>query len=140
MSTLFLKGIEQAFKGGIDVTTDDFKLAFMSVAYTPNSVTHEFWSDISANLASGTSLRALTSVAFTIDTANNRVKFTADGVSESSVTTSTDKFVVFKDTGTPATSVLIASANITQGTLEPINGDLDLSFSANGIFAIKAAS
>jgi len=140
MSTLFLKGIEQAFKGGIDVTTDDFKLAFMSVAYTPDSVADEFWSDISANLASGTTLRTLASVAFTIDGANNRVKFTANGVSESSVTTSTDKFVIFKDTGTPATSVLIVAADITEGTLSPISGDLDLSFSADGIFAIKAVA
>jgi hypothetical protein len=138
MATLYLKGIEQAWKGNIVVGTDDFKLAFMSTAYTPNSVTHQYWADISASIASGTTLRTLTNVAWTIDTANNRVKFTADGVSESSVTTTTDKFVVFKDTGNSATSVLIGCFDITEGTLSPIAGTLTLNFSADGIFAIKA--
>jgi hypothetical protein len=138
MATLYLKGIEQAWKGNIVVGTDDFKLAFMSTSYTPNSATHQYWSDISASIASGTTVRTLTNEAFTIDTGNNRVFFDADNVSEASVTTSTNKFVIYKDTGNSATSVLIGCFDITEGTLSPIAGTLALNFSANGIFAIKA--
>jgi hypothetical protein len=138
MATLYLKGIEQAWKGNIVVGTDDFKLAFMSTSYTPNSATHQYWSDISASIASGTTVRTLTNVTFTIDGANNRVTFDCDNVSEASVTAATDKFVIFKDTGTPATSLLIACVDITEGTLSPIAGTLAINFSANGIFGIKA--
>jgi hypothetical protein len=77
-------------------------------------------------------------VTFTIDGSNTRVGFDADNVSENSVTTTTNKFIIKKRTGTPATEVLIGCFDITEGTLEPIAGTLALNFSANGIFAIKA--
>jgi len=138
MATLYLKGIEQAWKGGIDVTADDFKLAFMSTSYTPNPSTHQYWADVSSDIASGTTVRSLTGVTFTIDGSNSRVAFDADNVSEASVTTSTNKFVIYKDTGNSATSVLIGCFDVTEGTLSPIAGTLSLNFNASGIFAIKA--
>jgi hypothetical protein len=140
MATLYLKAIEQAWKGGIVIGTDNFKLAFMAVSYTPDPVNDQYWADVSSDIASGTTVRTLTNVVFTIDGTNNRVKFDCDDVSEDDVTTSTNKFVIYKDTGNTATSLLIACGDITEGTLEPINGTIELSFSANGIFAIKASA
>jgi hypothetical protein len=110
----------------------------METTYTPDAVNDQYWSDISSDIATGTTVRELTGVTFTIDGANLRVNFDANDVSEDNVTTSTNKFVIYKDTGNTATSVLIACGDITEGTLEPVNGTLELNFSANGIFGIKA--
>jgi hypothetical protein len=138
MSTLFLKGIEQAFKGGIDVTSDDFRLAFMATTYDPNPETDEFFGDVSSNVATGTTPRDLDDVSFTIQGSNLRVVFNSDPVTEANVTADTDKFVIYKWTGNNATSVLLACMDVTGGTLSPINGDLTLNPSANGWFGIKA--
>lgn len=138
MATLFLRGLEQAYKGGIVVGTDSFRLAFMAPSYTPNATTDEYFDDVSASVASGTTVRSLTNVTVTINGTDGRIQFDADNVSEDSVTTSTNKFIVYKWTGDASTSTLIGSFDITEGTLEPINGTLTLSFSANGIFGIKA--
>lgn len=140
MSLLFLKGIEQAYKGGIDVTSDTFRFAFMATSYTPNATTDEFFSDISASVATGTTVQTLTNPTFVIDGANARVEFDADNVSLSGVTTTTNKFVIYKWTGVEATSVLLASVDITEGTLSTINGTLSITFSADGIFAIKSTA
>lgn len=139
MSTLYLKGIEQAYKAGIDTVNDDFRLSFMDTTYTPDAVNEEYFDDISASVASGTTARDLTNVTFTINGANLRCVFDADNVSEASVTTNTDKVVIYKWTGVASTSVLIACIDITEGTLSPINGTLALNFSASGIFAVKTA-
>jgi hypothetical protein len=137
MSTLYLKGIEQAYKAGIDVATDTFRLSFMATTYTPDAVNEEYFDDISASVASGTTARTLVSPTFTINGANLRCVFDAGNVSEASVTTNTNKVVIYKWTGVASTSVLIACIDITEGTLSPINGILALNFSASGIFGIK---
>lgn len=138
MATLFLRGLEQAYKGGIVVGTDTFSLAFMSTSYTPDAVNEEYWSDISANIASGTTVRTLSGVSIIIDGANSRIAFDANNVSETPVTTSTNKFVLFKNTGTPTTSTLVGCFDITEGTLNVTGGEVAVNFSANGIFGISA--
>lgn len=138
MSTLYLKGMEQLWNGAVDVSADDFRLSFMATTYTPNNSTEQFFSDISANVASGTTARTLTNVAVTIQGGNSRIIFDSDGVSEASVTTDTNKAVIYKWTGTAATSVLLACIDITEGTLSPINGTLELNPSANGWFGMRA--
>ena len=138
MSTLYLKGIEQAFLGNIDCEGDTLKLAYMSTSYTPNAGTDQFYSDVSASVASGAPTETLANVDIRIDTGNARVEFDCDDVTESGITTTTDKFIIYKDTGTPATSPLIACIDIAEGTLSPVSGTLAITFNAEGIFAIGA--
>lgn len=138
MSTLYLKGMEQLWNGSIDVGADDFRLAFMSTSYTPNISTDQYFSDISASVASGTTVRDLTNVSVDIQSGNSRIVFDSDGVSEASVTTDTDKVVIYKWTGVASTSLLLACIDITEGTLSPINGTLELNPSANGWFGMRA--
>lgn len=126
-----------AFKGGIDVTTDTFSLAFMSTSYTPDNSAHQYWSDISSSIASGTTLRTLSGVNIIVDDVNDRIAFDANNVSETPVTASTNKFVVFKNTGTPSNSVLLGCFDITEGTITATGSELALNFSANGIFGVK---
>lgn len=138
MSTLYLKGLEQAFLGNIALESDTIKLKYMSTAYTPDVTTENWLSDVSASEASGAPTETLANVDVRIDTGNIRVEIDADDVTEASITTTTDKFIIYKDTGVAATSPLIACIDIVEGTLNPVSGTLAITFNTEGIFAIGA--
>ena len=138
MSTLYLKGIEQAFLGNINFETDTIKMKYMQTGYTPNAGTHQYLSDVSANEASGAPTETLANVDVRIDTVNSRVEIDADDVTENAITTTTNKFIIYKDTGVAATSPLIACIDIAEGTLSPIAGTLAITFNAEGLFSISA--
>lgn len=138
MSTLYLKGLEQAFLGNIDFENDRIDLEYMAPAYTPNAGTDQFWADISANQASGAPTLTLASKDIRIDSVNGRIEFDAADVTSPSITTSTDKFILKLYTGTAATETLIACVDITEGTLSPVSGTLALTFDAEGLFGINA--
>lgn len=141
MSTLYLKGLEVALDALMQeaaAPSGTIKLSYMQTGYTPNAGTHAFYSDISASVASGAPVETLANIDVRIDTGNSRVEVDADDVTEASITTTTDKFVIWLDTGTPSTSPLIACLDITEGTLSPVSGTLSLTFNAEGLFAINA--
>jgi len=136
-SVLHLKGLEQAYLAGINLESDTIKLAFMEVGYTPNVGTDSFYSDISGSVASGSTDQTLANVDVRIDTGNTRVEVDADNISVATQTFSSNKVSIYKDTGTPSTSVVIATIDIVEGTLNPIGGTVTLTFNAEGIFAIN---
>lgn len=135
-STLYLKGIEQALLGNIDLENDTIKLKYMATGYTPAPTTENFLSDVSASEASGAPTETLASVDVRIDTGNSRVEVDATDPTENSITCTTNKFIIYKDTGTASTSPLIACIDISEGTLSPVNGTLAITFNSEGIFAI----
>lgn len=96
----------------IDHATDTLKVALMANTYTPDLSADEFWSDISADeIASGsgytTGGMALASKAVGID-ASGFAYLAADNQSWPSFTHSGIRYaVLYKDTGTPATSPLM---------------------------------
>jgi hypothetical protein len=139
MAGFYSKGLEVALKavtGDTAAPTGTLKGAFMGTAYTQDQETHQFWSDISASIASGTTERTIAGLAINVDTANNRVEIDFDNVSETPVTASTDQFVLFMDTGSDATSPLIACGAITP-ELNPVGGTLTLTVNAEGLAAIN---
>lgn len=139
MSTLYAKGLETALKAVTGVAaapTGTLKMAFMSTSYTPNAFTDQYWSDISASIASGTSAQTLSSTAVNTDSGNTRVEFDTADISVATQTTSTNKYVVYMDTGVAATSPLIACIDIAEGTLSPVAGTLAITVNAEGHFAV----
>lgn len=136
---LFTKGIEQLGLGNIDLENDTIKLAPMATTYTPNANTDQFWSDVSASLASGASSITLATKTFDIDSGNSRVEFDTADVSEASQTFTSDKCVIYKDTGVASTSPLIAFLDYTEGTLSPVAGTFALTVNAEGWFSIASA-
>lgn len=134
-SVFYNAGKASILKAGINFESDTIKLAFMATAYTPDIDTHVFWGDISASVASGTTAQTLASKAVNIDNTNNRAEFDATDISLPNITASTNKFVLYKDTGNPATSPLVCCIDIAEGTLSPVAGTLALTFNAEGIFA-----
>lgn len=137
MSTLYLKGLEQIFLGNVALESDTIKLKYMKTTYTPAPTTENFLSDVSANEATGAPTETLASVDVRIDAANSRIEIDAADVTETGITTTTNKFIIYKDTGNAATSPLIACVDITEGTLSPIGGTLAITFNAEGIFSIS---
>ena len=135
-STLYLKGIEQIMLGSIALESDTIKLKYMTVAYTPAPTTESFLADVSANEAAGAPTETLASKDVRIDAANNRVESDAADVTEPSITCTTNKFIIYKDTGVAATSPLIACVDIAEGTLSPVVGTLAITFNAEGLFAV----
>jgi hypothetical protein len=109
----------------------------MSTSYTPAPTTESFYSDVSASQASGAPTVTLANCVARIDAANSRVEFDADDPSSSTITCTTNKFIIYKDTGVAATSPLIACFDIAEGTLSPVAGTLALTFNTEGLFAIS---
>lgn len=137
MSTLYLKGLEQIFLGAVALESDTIKLKYMKTTYTPAPTTENFLADVSANEATGAPTETLASVDVRIDAANSRIEIDAADVTETGITCTTNKFIIYKDTGVAATSPLIACVDITEGTLSPIGGTLAVTFNAEGIFSIS---
>lgn len=108
--------IYNAFKknimnGGIDLDTDTIKVALVTSTYTPNADTHEDFADIT-NEVSGTGYTAggatLASAAVTADTTDDEGVFDAADVTWSTSTITARGAIIYKDTGTASTSLLIA--------------------------------
>ncbi len=137
-SLLYLKGIEQFMTGDIASESDTLKAAFMAPAYTANAGTHQFYSDVSGNVAAGSTDQTLTNVSINIDTGNSRVEFDCDNLSVSNETTTTDSIIIYKDTGNAATSPLIAYLEFTEGSVSPVDGTLAVTFNVEGLFSIAS--
>ena len=136
MSTLHLT----ALKAGLDavLALGTPKLVFMATTFTPSSTTDAYYSDISAEVASGTTEVTLASVTTTLDTGNARVEFDTADPSLSTITTTTDKYAIWVDTGVDSTSPVLATIDIVEGTLSPVAGTLGITVNAEGHFALKA--
>lgn len=136
MAGLYLKGIEQIGLGNIAIESDTFSLVPMATTYTPDYTNDQFYSDVSAEIASGASPIVLTGVTYNIGT--GVVAFDSADVSASSQTWVSDKFIIKKDTGTPATEVLIHCGDFAV-TQTPVAGTFAYTVSANGYFSIASA-
>lgn len=117
-----------AFMGAdIDIDNDTIKLALVADAYT-YSAAHDFWNDVSSNVVG-------TPATLTISRTDNVVD--ATDVTYTSVSgADIGALVMYKDTGDPATSPLIAFIDIA--TVSPNGGDINVNFDngANKIFAL----
>lgn len=134
--------IGKAFNAEIDWDTDTFKVALVTSAYTPNQDTHDYWDDVVANEATGTGYTAggatLASKTMTYDNATNKWTFDAADVSWASSTITARYAVVYKSTGSNATSPLVAYVDFGSDQSSSA-GTFTLSWSASGIFTTTAA-
>lgn len=120
----------------INLATDTIKLMLVTSSYTPDVDADVFIDDVSANEvgASGTYSAGgitLTITGSTDDTDNEGVMDAAD-VSVTSATITARYGVVYKDTGTPATSPIIAVIDFGSNQTSTA-GTFALAFAAEGI-------
>ena len=135
-SAFFNTGKGEILKGNIDLVNDTINYAFMKTTWTPNIDTEDNYDDVSANVAGGSSAAALAGKAVNVDATNNRAEFDATDLSLASQTFSdtSDKILIYKNTGVASTSTLICYIEIT--SIQPVGGTVTVTWDTEGIFSI----
>lgn len=137
--TAFLNGILGSHATRVDLDADTIKLALVdagSADGAPDGAADDFWDDQDAGLI-GT--------AYTL--ANKTIGSVGAGVFDNTVDpapaftavsgATVEDLVLFKDTGTPSTSNLIAFWDTATGLpLTPNGGDVNVTFNASGIIKV----
>ena len=139
MAGFYSKGLEVAVKavtGDAAAPTGTLKGAFMATGYTQDKEAHQFFSDVSGSVASGTTVRTIAGLDVRVDTANNRIEIDFADPSETPVTATTNQFLLYMDTGDNSTSPLIVNGALST-TLSPVGGTLTLTVNAEGLAAIN---
>ena len=131
-NALYDLGREKFLNAQIDWTDNDIKVLIVDGAvYTPNLATDEFRDDIASAVATSANLGSKTSTAGVADAAD--VTFSTVSGAQS------EYLVIFYDTGTPATSPLIALIDTATGLpVTPDGGDITITWDsgANKIFKL----
>jgi len=121
--------------GSIDLDTDTIKVALVTSSYTPDEDSDEYFDDVT-NEVSGTGYTAggatLASAAVTADTTDDEGVFDADDVSWTSSTITARGAVLYKSTGTPSTSPLIAYLDFGEDKVST-SGTFQITWNAEGI-------
>lgn len=129
-NALYTKGKEKILSGTINFSSDTIKAALVSTSYTQNLATDEFWSSASSNvIGTPQALSSKTVTGGALDAAD---------VTYAAVTAgSTAKCVVlYKDTGSDATSPLLAFIDVITGfPLATNGGDITVQWD-NGTYKI----
>ena len=127
--------------GDINLGADTLKVILVSSAYVPNIDTHEDYADITNEIATGGGYtaggQALSGVAILTDLPNDRAALDANDVTWSASTiTAARGAVIYKDTGTPATSKLITYIDF--GTDKSSSGgDFTIAWDSTGILCLQ---
>lgn len=130
-NAIYPKAKQKFLDALIDMPTDTIKIALIDTGVYTYSSTHEFWSSASA-AGIGTS-QTLASKTITDGV------FDADNVTFTSVTgASVEALIIYKDTGSAATSPLIMYIDVAASGLPvtPNGNNIDVQFNASGIFAL----
>jgi hypothetical protein len=127
-NALYPKGKKQILDGNIDLLVDDIKVALIDVADETYNAADEFLSDI-------------TGAGIVATSGNLAGKTTTSGVFDANDATLTsvtgdpaEAMILYKDTGSAATSPLIAWFDIS--TYTPTGVNADVIFHSSGLFAI----
>lgn len=129
-NALYTKAKEKVLSGAINFSTDTIKVALVKNDYAQNLATDEFYSSISASVLSTDRTLANKSVT--------GGAFDADDVTWTAVAAGSvcEAVVIYKDTGNPATSPLIAYIDtITGFPLTTNGGDITVQWD-NGTYKI----
>jgi hypothetical protein len=112
--------------GSIDLDTDTIRCALVTSAYSVDIDTHSAWSQISANeIAPSAGYTAegfaITAKSVAVDTTNDRAYFDGSDAAWTSIGSAYAKAAVLvKDSGTAATSWLIAYIDTATGATFPV--------------------
>lgn len=133
-NAIYDKARESFLKGEIAIATDNIKVVLVDTAsYTVDTATHQYLSDISAGMRVATSgnLASKTTTGGVFDAAD--VTFTAVSGAQS------EALVIYQDTGSAATSRLIAYIDTATGLpVTPGGGDITVTWDngSNKIFKL----
>lgn len=130
-NAIYPKAKQKFLDALIDMPTDTIKIALIDTGVYTYSSAHEFW--LSASAAEIGTSQTLNSKTITDGV------FDADNVTFTSVTgASVEALIIYKDTGSAATSPLIMYIDVAASGLPvtPNGNNIDVQFNASGIFAL----
>jgi hypothetical protein len=129
----------------VDWTTDTIKAALTTSGYTPDQDAHEFFSSVTNELATANGYTAggltLASKTLTYDTATNQVRLDAADPTWTATpgnTITARRMVVYKSTGTAATSPLLGWVDFGQD-VSATGDDLVVQLDATGLLRVTVA-
>lgn len=138
--TKYNKWQEQALNGtgAIDWDTDTIKVMLVNSTYTPAPTTDNFIDDIDTDEVTGTNYTAGGETIETISVTESTGVTTVDGddvtwLQSGSGFANARYAVIYKDTGTPATSPVVGYIDLVTDKSN-VNGDLTIQWGASGIF------
>lgn len=115
----------------VDLIDDTIKIALIDTGTYTYSTAHEYWTSASS---------ALVGTAATLGTKSitNGTFDAADPTFTSVTGSSVEALIIYKDTGSAATSPLIAYIDVASSGLPvtPNGGNITVTFNASGIFSI----
>ena len=134
-------GMQNFMLGLIDWEDDTIRCALTTSSYSPNKDTDEFFDDVTNEVVGAgytADGAALTTLAVNVDTAADEVQLDSDNVQWTAATITARIAVIYKDTGTPATSPLIGWVDF--GEDETVTaGTFSIAVDADGWFKITQA-
>lgn len=126
--------------GGIDLDSDTIKVMLLTSSHTQDQDTYDFIDDVSANQVTGTGYTAggvaLANKAVTADNTDNEGVFDADDASWSTSTITARYAAIYKDTGTPSTSPIIAILDFGSNQTSTA-GTFTITWGAEGILNLN---
>lgn len=142
----YQKALSRAFGGvtegeaayPIDLLTDTIKVMLTTSPYTPNQDTHDFVNDVT-NEVTGTGYTAggATLASKSLVDTNNVTKFDAADTSWATSTITARRAVIYKDSGTPSTSPVLAWVDFG-ADVSSSAGTFQITWDAAGIMTITA--
>lgn len=122
-----------------DNSTTTIKCALVTAAYTPDQDLHDFFDDVT-NEVTGTGYTAggaaVANRSVTVDNTANHAEYDGDDVVWASSTITARGAVIYKDTGTGATSPLIAYIDFGSDQSSS-NASFTIQWDTDGIFTIS---
>lgn len=123
----------------LDNAAVEVKVALVTSSYTPNIDTHEDYADITNEVANGNGYTTggvvLANKAVTKDTTDDEGVFDADNAAWTDSTITARGAVVYVDTGTDSTSILIAYFDFGEDKVSS-SGTFTIAWNAEGIINV----
>lgn len=132
-------GLLKIAEQSVNFSSDTIKAALLTSGYTPNIVAHDFFDDVSASECADGDYAQITLASKTLGIVSGKLRFDCANLDFGNSVTITAKYlVIYKDTGTPATSPLlfIVDLNTAGGSASSVSSDFDLAIAATGIYEI----
>lgn len=132
-SGVYSTGVKAIMDGDVDLLADTIKAVLVDAAdYVVNLTTHDFLDDVASGARATNGTGTLASKTTTI--ATNVVTFDAADLTLTSVTGDpSEAVVIYKDSGSEATSQLIAYLELSSA-VTPNGGNITLQWNASGLF------
>jgi len=131
---------ELLLKKDTNFASDTLKLMLLSSSHTPDQDAHDFIDDCSSNEITGTNYTAggatLTGASVSQDNTDNEGVFDANDVSWTTATITSRYAVLYRDTGTPATSPVIAIWDFTSDKSSS-GGTFQITWNAEGVLNVN---